>query len=1648
MQITEFRQKYPEYDDMSDVDLTRKLHAKNYSDVDYDVFANRFGLTAPKGIGFVESAKEEFARPAKGAQYVPGLGGIVGAAEQLSYLAAGQRLQKGYDYSKPVQPEQLVPGAMGIKPARYANKEADVKLVEDLILRTQEQQERGYTYGGKVVKGILNLPTWMAEFAMTGGLASLGSGAARTAGTKLMGQWAKTKAGRIALRGAGWTGGAITRATLGLTPRVAEKALGRQVKVQILGAEKEGWATSFAKAWGDITIEAASETAGEALTGIPIKLLSKTKFGSKFINGLRKGWMKTTGGTAGDFAKKILRKGGYSNIIGEYGEERLGTLLRALTAVEDFGVGKDAGVIERLKAATKQDLDPTNIAVEFTVLGVVPGAQVMLGVAEQLRTKRVSKLVPGDIDNLIYAGTSSISDAVAKHTDMPGVNIIAEHLVRRYGSKKGSTFYDRKIERLADGGKKISNYWNEQANKGWQAPNSDATEAKWKDKPTNKTVSAVYSGLTSAGTVIGTTFLTEGPHSELMSLANSEADIVYNRLKSEGVSDNVATKFAQIAGAWTYATQEIPFNKLLGSNKASILAALKKSEWKGVQEVTETIGHNLLEYFGYKYTRPQNIPTAVKAAYDHAMDGWLNALVGGLGIGRAAPPTVEQLTGKTLSKIEPQTPDQVTGAKHDLTPEQTDRRLQQATFRYRELKRVPTISEFELTTHEKEELAFLEKNRTNIEAILKRDIASKAEKIRGRSKLPTRPAPPPIKAQMSIGRLKALARKLRKRAKLSDTEFSDLADSTTDKLSMEDMNKKQLINFVSALEEGYSTYGRLAQEDYHKEVEVVAEEEKDVVVGTRIAYPMSVVYNEALESIRNLKSKKEADAIIKKPTAVKTPITKAWKWTKSFAIGIKNTPVFHLARRLDSEGSNIFSRVLDKGIEHGRKKAARFKRIITEAVVKLLKDHKVTGVDLAKMGRSVNPGLISELFKKVPATKVFDIKIKGTLESKSMGEVKRESREKTYQMTMADLIDVYLMSKQDDGIRHLKGGGLIINGTRTGKLSQEQINILTQMAEDDPKAKAVIKIIPEVVKIWKKEMNSTSQWLDDKDVATVKDWWGLEVYMPAKKKDPDKPVTVEETLAEMKIADIDIGRKQKIDLIENQSILHDRTKDTAPLIVRDAFNRLNVFSNAIAEYVGMAGPTRTARTLINDPDVVAMLKEKGYDDVRAAIAKIHKRAEDVPASAGEFTAWFAEHLPNLYRAVLYLNTRVILSQKTSLFNYGAYVSPEFMNVAEFLTVDFKWSDMQETMELSDIAWDRFHMAHSSLELGEIARSDATYRMWTGGKASDKNKMGWTLKITDLSALTDGIKIAQKEYKVLKRDGKLTGLSEEWWRDKDPTTPWIPDADIELWRKVKEREKTITAENPLTEEEHRESIDAKNWQRVISDRAEYLWQRSQPSWDKWNRSLLTSEKGARQLFILFRSFHEKSLTIFNEIVLDYQNSAKTLDDKGEALKRIAPVITGYTFNAFLRAVVMTAITAPVAMIAGRKIWPDEKRQHKIYQDLIMSWFAMSPIFGNLVKATISRIWDVKAGVKTSYTYAPIGSLPVDVVNDLLKSSVDFGDAIGHQWAGENEKAEEAFIRGMKRLGKGVGMLSGFPITELKRIFVPKKEPKPKKKVAKW
>jgi len=343
------------------------------------------------------AATEQFTlHPTRGAQLLPFVRGLAKASTNLDIIEAQNRLQSGYDYSKPIRPATLstVPGLGGKAvpiPLAYSTREKD----EALVARAKEYAERQYTTAGAAVPSIALLPALGIEFAATGGLASGGKNLTEKGVTLALGRYAASPAGQATIKTAGWAGGAVARGTLGLPTRTAATATERQVEVQVLGKGEEGWATSLTKAWGDTIITAAAESAGEGLTRLPARIASKTKFGGRFITALQSAWMKATGGSKGAFVRELTKKGGFSNIIDELSEERLETLMRSVTGVDerDADMSPEA-IYDRVVEGIKEDA--RNLGTEAIVLAVPGATQVVGGLGAAARASQRVK----DIDTL------------------------------------------------------------------------------------------------------------------------------------------------------------------------------------------------------------------------------------------------------------------------------------------------------------------------------------------------------------------------------------------------------------------------------------------------------------------------------------------------------------------------------------------------------------------------------------------------------------------------------------------------------------------------------------------------------------------------------------------------------------------------------------------------------------------------------------------------------------------------------------------------------------------------------------------------------------------------------------------------------------------------------------------------------------------------------------------------------------------------------------------------------------------------------------------------------------------------------------------------------------------------------------------------
>jgi len=362
-------------------------------------------LQAPRGVRLDEL------RPEKGSflgglwrgvkteptKALPFFGGLISIEEASSIIAAGKRIQSNEYEEVPffgaAETEEKYSklrqyGAWVTAPTKLPKwtpeiqHKHDIRLIENYFekLATQEAEAKKYGTGYTVGRILSGMPSFMIEFAATGGLQTLGSKLAKQTGKKLLGRYAATKAGKAALATGGFAVGTAARAA-GMPHRAAEAILKRQIPqdikitdkgVEVVGPVEKPY-TSIYKGLLDHYTEIASEQAGEYIAPIISKGFTKLPFFGKIISKIQQRWLKLNPEKSGiNFANKIKSAVGFHGVIAEIGEEYLGDITRAITDVEHFGAGEDAGVLERISAAVAQDTrNLPAMAIAFAVPGVM-----------------------------------------------------------------------------------------------------------------------------------------------------------------------------------------------------------------------------------------------------------------------------------------------------------------------------------------------------------------------------------------------------------------------------------------------------------------------------------------------------------------------------------------------------------------------------------------------------------------------------------------------------------------------------------------------------------------------------------------------------------------------------------------------------------------------------------------------------------------------------------------------------------------------------------------------------------------------------------------------------------------------------------------------------------------------------------------------------------------------------------------------------------------------------------------------------------------------------------------------------------------------------------------------------------------------------
>lgn len=277
-------------------------------------------------------------------------------AKEYAYLEAKKRLDETKeDYSLPPRYTMTPMGGYTLMSPRI-RREDDEQFVSEFERLRKEEETRGLTIPTAVKRGITDMIPWMVDIFIA---------------KKITPPTIVRALPRI-----------LTTATI-LTATQPTRVSEAFNQARIDDPE-EKLETSLAKAYGKTFIEGFSELTGEYIVKGGMKLLGpvwrRMPFGGKFLSKLNNvaQKLKLVKSTK-DFVNKISTQVGYDGLIGEIGEERLATILHGIVGTEDFGAGKDAGPIERMKAGIAQDLDPRNILIETLILSTPLATKYTIG---------------------------------------------------------------------------------------------------------------------------------------------------------------------------------------------------------------------------------------------------------------------------------------------------------------------------------------------------------------------------------------------------------------------------------------------------------------------------------------------------------------------------------------------------------------------------------------------------------------------------------------------------------------------------------------------------------------------------------------------------------------------------------------------------------------------------------------------------------------------------------------------------------------------------------------------------------------------------------------------------------------------------------------------------------------------------------------------------------------------------------------------------------------------------------------------------------------------------------------------------------------------------------------------------------------------
>ncbi len=584
---------------------------------------------------------------------------------------------------------------------------------------------------------------------------------------------------------------------------------------------------------------------------------------------------------------------------------------------------------------------------------------------------------------------------------------------------------------------------------------------------------------------------------------------------------------------------------------------------------------------------------------------------------------------------------------------------------------------------------------------------------------------------------------------------------------------------------------------------------------------------------------------------------------------------------------------------------------------------------------------------------------------------------KRFNLTMAEIMSIYMHAQaRFNLISMLRSGVAVKDGvtdviSRVKNIDITEIEAIDKIVRSNPKALRLTEIAAETYDtIFKDGINEVSIALKGIRIANEENYWHIQRYTGG-------GIAGTETY--------------RISLLESEGRLQKREGSGNPVRINDFFAQTLADRQAIGEYIGMAKAYRAAKTLLNYRPWREKMELKGYGDEIKKLDTIIERTEQSQSTNYDIISGFTgKLLRGLVRSVLG-NPVIMASQYVSAHGYFTETDAKYIRALRFLP-------FQKEVDRYRKNWTRYRTRMdgvvSSIALQELSGSDHALRV-LAHKTDYVNLIISGIHKVDMMAITEAGRITEAEM----ADDKLSGKAKKYW-DREGINP-----------------------NTL-------EFESDEYWDAFNKRADYLVRRTQPMFDRENRSVLTgAETGLARSFVLFRSYIDQPLRMFSRNQVALANGQITKKEYAQQTGLILGGLYGYTM---------------LRHILDKLIYQDDDDVSDMILEMIMSPAKLLTFIGFPFLKLAERVFDVAKGEKESFFTPEFDTVATSFLDSVLKNSAEIATGIGYFLQGddavfqsgprEGELKSTAHIAdGVKGLFIDILTLIGIPTRTASKIY---------------